>query len=280
MSGAIFLFVSLAALGNFVDFIIGESGRVATGNRLVDWYVALNTESWSQISFEAADAVDRFLTHLLGGPLVSRKGLIRVLMFTAVLDTALIIGAYSLTLPARHVSPWALLRSYGRFMPAIILSNTIVSAAALGFTRLMYGGLRRTRGVWAIAGLTIMEAVIAYLAAATTAVLAVTIATAPRVLMSTFLSYLHLAFRRPWHGIARIYVNLALFSISAVLPSILHFATLLCLFLFAISRRFLERPVTLLLERLYASPKGVFTAVGSLFGVLAGVLTHLSALFK
>jgi len=279
MSGAIFLFVSLAALGNFVDFIIGERGRVATGNRLVDWYVALNTKSWSRLSFEAADAVDRFLTHLLGGPLASPKGLIRVFMFTAAFDTALIIGAYMLTLPAWHVSPWGVLH-YWRFMPAIIFSNTIVSATALGLTKLMYAELRRTRALWAIAGLTIAEAVIAYLAAATTAVLAVTIATAPHVLMSTFLHYLHEAFRRPWHGIARIYVNLSLFSISAVLPSILHFATLFCLFVFAISKRFLERPVTLLLERLYGSPKGVFTVIGSLFGVLAGVLTSLSALFK
>jgi hypothetical protein len=215
--GSHFLFVSLAALGNFVDFIIGERGRVATGNRIVDWYVALNTKSWSKLSFEAADAVDRFLTHLLGGPLASPKGFICVFMFTAAFDTGLIIGAYMLTLPAWHVSPWAVLRYHGRFMPAIIFSNTAVSATALGLT---------------------------------------------------------------WHGIARIYVNLSLFSISAVLPSILHFATLFCLFVLAISKRFLERPVTLLLERLHASPKGVFTVIGSLFGVLAGVLTRLSALFK
>lgn len=280
---AVFLFVSLAALGNFIDFIVGERGRAATGNCLVNWYVALNTESWSRLSFEAAAAVDSFITHLLGGPVASPKGLLRVLMFTAAFDSAMIIGAYSLTLPAQHVSPWSVMRNYWCFPPAIIFSNTIVSAIALGLTRLIYAGIGRTRTVWASGGLTIAEALIAYLAAVTTALLTVTVSTslrAPHVTLTVFLDHLHRAFRMPWHGIGRIYVDLSLFSISAFLPSMLHFATLFFLFAFAVSKPLFQPLVTLLLERLYGSPKGVFTLIGSAFGALAGLLAHVSTVLK
>jgi hypothetical protein len=280
MSGAIFLFVLLAAIGYFIDFIIGEVGRAATGNRLVDWYVALNTKSGWKISLEAADAVDRFLTHLLGGPVGSAKGLIRVLMFSAAFDSALIAAVYSLTLPKWHVCPWSLLHYYWRFLPAIVLSNTVVNALALSLTRLMFAGLRRSRTPWAIAGLTIGEAGIAYLAAATTTLLTMMAALAPHITRGTFIFDAHQAFKAPWHGIGRIYVNLSLFSISAVLPSFLHFATLLVLFAFAISKPLLEGPMTILLERLYGSPKGVFTVLGSMFGILAGILVRLSTFLK
>ena len=142
MSAAIFLLVMLSAVGSFADFIVGKRGQRTVKDIVVKWYVELSDRPWSSLASDAADAVDRFLTHSLGAPIVSWKGLLRIFTFNALLDVALICGAYSFKV-ARSPTLLRSLFYYWFGAPLIVLSNTLVNAISLGVVRLTYRAIRR-----------------------------------------------------------------------------------------------------------------------------------------
>ena len=124
---AVFLFTLLAAAGTFIDFLIGNSGKKETKDILVRWYVELGIRSWSDLAIVSADAVDRFLSSLLGQRIWSWRAPVRLLGFSAVFDIALIIATYAPK--AVRGAGLGSVTSYWWAILIVILSNTVVSAA-------------------------------------------------------------------------------------------------------------------------------------------------------
>jgi len=280
---AVFLFTLLAAAGSFIDFLIGNSGKKETKDVLVRWYVELGIRSWSDLAIVSANSVDRFLNSLLGQRIWSWRAPVRLLGFSAVFDIALIVATYAPK--AVRGAGLGSVTHYWWAIPMVILSNTVVSAASLGLIRSIYRAVPKTPRPSALAGLTVADFALAYLGAAATVTLTATTFISIAVYGVCFGCWAMLlpqkalsTFAHPWHaplGLAG--TNSALFAISAVLPSLLHFATFLVLYLFSLSKPALQRPIMHVLERLDEGPNGVFTRIGTAFGVIAAILAALKS---
>jgi hypothetical protein len=284
---AVFLFSLLSSFGVFTDFLLGTVGKGRIKDALANWYVRLGTRSWADLAVASANAVDEFLTAILGRRLVSPHALSRILAFCSVFDTALIFSVYA---PKIWGRPHSSLRYFWWGIPLVVLSNALVSLVSLALIRLSYRSVKIHKPVWALAGSVFIDVLLTYLA----------VATADTLMTTTFIaldvSYVDTArprwcgcwltilpskalrsFSLPWLAPLSLGgINASLFTISAFLPSLLHLAAFSVLCLFALSKRWLQSPVMYLMERLDDSRDGIFTRLGTACGALAALL----ALFK
>jgi hypothetical protein len=296
----------LITLGGFLDFLLGEPGNKRIKDRLINFYISIEEGDWSSLYRLPATALLNFIYRLLGKHIISIRFVIRTallsLLFTAMMDlgyiTIIYLHAVFHETPNCAAPPLAIALEVPVYLRLILsqifIVNAIFDIATWSATICGLRIISTTRGRYAVLGVVLGIAVFSlsilklfqgiYFSLSVADVIA-------REGASFNISQYVWTFRIGLSSISIFEMNTPIivscysprrlpFTISvifftrfaaleALIPTVLFVTT--CLLGFAVysTRRFTQKPVSLVIERLAASKNVCVTIAGLLSGLVA-----------
>ncbi len=286
MAILIFWLVVLVALGNFADFLLGQTGGRRAKDRLVEFYITMNDNNWKGIFRWAGRAMYEFMSKYLGPPR-SIRYFLRVLILSLPASTA--IGIYLIVAQANW--NWNLIVENIFEIPAVIkfvfpylipfwISGYVVDLFSWYFAHRAFSFMRGS--TFFGTSLTILSGCFAvYLAMIVNLFI---LFTAQFILfpiegldisIDFLITNIMVAFLTVSYGLSDRYNDIPF--IAAVMPILVPYALFAIFLIFcalaASSQRLMQKPLSVILQRAEESSKGVFTlaatAVASLIGMLS-----------
>jgi hypothetical protein len=297
MAWLVVLLLTLVALGNLIDFILGPPGQRKIKDRLVEWYVAVADGNWAEIVHSSARTTSRFLDHLLGIRIVSMKA-IGLTGIASCIVTALVLSialGFNFSFLKFIVSDSKVGFWNGFNMLCIIAANATVDLVSIAFTRYLLKEVGEANKSRTLIFALLVQVVFTYVSVVFVMALSESIMLIfsggafigleagflerIRMIRTLFLAFFPKVFLSPWReGAAMNFggTNLLIFGCIAALPTLFSAFVLLAAWTLQSTRKFTQRPVALVIERLEGSPKGLFTTISVALSALAGLVGALT----
>lgn len=290
MAVLIFGLVVLVALGNFADFLLGQTGGRRAKDRLVDFYIVINNSNWSGIFRWTGSAMYEFMSKYLGAP-SSARYFFRVLILSLPASTA--IGIY------------LMIDRQGGDAPAVNVINVLSSVGDV-FVHLLplwISGYMVDLFSWYIAHRAFARLSRSDMFGGILLVFWIVIAAYIAMVMTLFLLFTTTFLLFPENDVAidamffvnTIIVSFAIVSIGlldttnniangvAVLPALIPYVLFMIILMTctAASRaqRFVRKPLNIILQRAEESSKGIFTLVATAVAAIIGILSAADRAF-
>ena len=280
MAVLIFWLFVLVALGNFADFLLGQSGGRRAKDRLVDFYILVNNDNWNNVSRWTGRAMQAFMLKYLGKPWSTRY-FIRVLLFSLITST--ILGLYLMIDPSGGANETITLIFVGSLLKNLLpfwISGYVVDLISWYFAYRAFARLAEVRAIGAILA-TIALATLAYVSMIIN--LFMLFITTFLLFPSENMSYGTTVFIQTIL-VTIVIVSSGLFDMQngipyfvTILPALVphaSFAVILIICIFAaLSQRFLQGPLSVILQRAEESAKGIFTLGATVIASVIGILS-------
>lgn len=297
MAWLVVALLSLVAIGNLVDFLLGPPGQRRLKDRLVDWYVLVAGGTWTGIVQSSARTASEFFSHLFGARTLSSRAIAIAGIGSCFLTALVLLISLGLNFWfVRFLASDPKVRFWNCFnMFCIVGANAIVDVGSVALTRRALKTIERTNSNRSLALVLLTQAILTYISlvfvmALTESVMLIFSGGAFIGLQAAFSRKLQMVrtlffalfptiLKDPWkEGSAMSFggTNLFIFGCIAALPALFSVFVLAASGTLRASRRFTQRPIALLLERLEGSRKGLFTIISVALSTIAGLIAALA----
>jgi hypothetical protein len=297
MAWLIAILLTIVALGNILDFFLGRRGQRQLKDRLVDWYILIAGAPWIGVIQFAAKTLDDFLSSLFGRDLISWLSLRRAIYISGALNI-LLVTAY---LGYDHQFVKWIWRSGGKILRwnifnivVVLAINVLVDYVSLMYTRKLLRLTLQSANAFVLGGILVIE----ILATLVTVIFVISLSHATMLVFSAgaaiglnagfsekllmvgqiFVSFFFAFFQNhPWKVMqVHLSTGVVVLGFAVAFVPLLNFLILGLAWSAQASRRFTQRPLSLILERLEESPNGIFTTIAVALSALAGIIAAVA----
>jgi len=271
------------ALGNVVDFLIGDQGRKTVKDRLADWYVALEDGNASSLLLGALSETEALIDHWFGRRILSKRAVIVGCLLVATMCIIVILPQWIAAKPyfsipfvsvqtSREI-PQALIQ-VGAFSLQIAIWTFMLAVFDVPSMMLSRLVIRRSLQKPSFSNALLAVAfvlVLSYFAIAAPDASAELLGLSHDMPVSSWLLWPYTLIREDG------FRHTFLLMIPAATSGFLLLSILLPATALVLTRPVTKAPFCVLVERLAEAPQGVFTTLGVAAGAVVGLLSALAA---
>jgi hypothetical protein len=272
MLWVLFILTTLVAVGNFVDFLIGERGQMQIKDRLVTFYVSVAEGDWSVLRI-VTENYQRYIEQVFGSRIISIHFILRIFVYS-IFTTTMVYAAVALYYFQRNP-----IVTLGRFFgyAQIAVVHSILDIVTF---IILYSTFRHMRSS-ALGSALVLALGVIFVYALLTIVTAASIAIQVVSYSKTGTNLGHwpafwISIRHPWASWhAPQFSAISAMGFSVGLPIMIYLTVLFGAFIMYIGRPISQKPLALFLERLEGSKSGVFTITASAAALIVAALASL-----